>query len=202
MYRLYDYLPSGNGYKVRLVLRALNLPYELIEVDIKNGATRTAQFREKNPNGKIPVPEVPGHGYLSESHAIISYLAEHSWLVPQDRYARAQMTGWMCFEQYSLEPHIGTARYWLCSLHLTPNELGEKLVDKMTKGHEALAVLERELSHQDYLVNNSYSLADIALHAYTHVAPEAGFDLDPYPSIRRWIAAIENQPHWAPITAP
>ena len=117
--RLYDYLPSGNGYKCRLVLRHLGLAYELVELDIKQGATRTPEFLAKNPNGRIPLLEVPGRGYLSESHAIIAYLAEGSDLIPEDRFERARMWQWLCFEQYNLEPNIGTARFWLHSLKKT-----------------------------------------------------------------------------------
>ena len=140
-YRLYDYLPSGNGYKVRLVLRQLALPYELVELDIKQGATRTPGFLAKNPNGRIPLLEIPDQGFLSESHAIIGYLAEGSPLMPVDRLDRARMWQWMCFEQYNLEPNIGTARFWIASLGRSEVELGEKLVEKRRNGHAALAVL-------------------------------------------------------------
>lgn len=201
MYRLYDYLPSGNGYKVRLVLKQLGLAYELIELDIKKGETRTPGFLAKNPNGRIPLLDVPGRGYLAESHAIISYLAEDSYLIPVDRFERAQMTSWMCFEQYNLEPNLGTARFWLRSLGQTPEELGTRLTDKLERGGQALAVLERGLTGRQFLVADRYTLADIALYAYTHVAAEGGFSLAPYPAIRQWISAVESMPGWAPITA-
>lgn len=201
MYRLYDYLPSGNGYKVRLVLKHLGLAYELIEMDIRAGATRTPDYLAKNPNGRIPLLDVPGRGYLPESHAIISYLAEDSYLVPVDRYERAQMTSWMCFEQYNLEPNIGTARFWLRTLHQTPAELGARLDDKIARGTRALEVLERGLTGRDFLVAGRYTLADIALYAYTHVAPEGRIDLAPFPAIRHWIGVVESQPGWAPITS-
>ena len=200
-YRLYDYLPSGNGYKVRLVLRQLGLPYELVELDIKRGETRTPEFLAKNPNGRIPLLEIPGHGYLAESHAIIGYLAEGSALVPADRLERARMWQWLCFEQYSLEPNIGTARFWIASLKKTEAELGEKLVEKRRSGHAALDVLERGLEGREFLVGNRYSLADIALYAYTHVAPEGGFSLEPYPAIRAWCARVAAQPGHVPITS-
>lgn len=202
MYRLYDYLPSGNGYKCRLVLKQLAIPYELVELDIKVGATRTPEFLAKNPNGRIPLLEVPERGFLSESHAIIHFLARGSRLAPDDRFENAQMWQWLCFEQYNLEPNVGTARFWLQSLKKTPAELGEKLTEKLDKGHQALGVLERGLDGREFLVGNRYSLADIALYAYTHVAPEGGFALDAYPAIRAWIARIEAQAGWAPITAP
>jgi len=200
-YRLYDYLPSGNGYKARLVLRQLGLPYELVELDIKHGATRTPEFLAKNPNGRIPLLEIPGQGYLAESHAIISYLAEGTALVPQGRLERARMWQWLCFEQYNLEPNIGTARFWLASLRKSEAELGEKLVEKRRNGHAALGVLEQGLDGREFLVGNRYSLADIALYAYTHVAPEGGFALDPYPAIRAWCARVAAQPGHVPITS-
>lgn len=200
-YRLYDYLPSGNGYKVRLVLRQLGLPYELVTVDIKTGGSRTAEFLAKNPNGRIPTLEIPGQGFLAESHAIIYYLAEGSRLVPADRLERARMWQWMCFEQYNLEPNIGTARFWIASLHKSEAELGEKLVEKRRNGYAALDVLELGLQDKDFLAGGQYSLADIALYAYTHVAPEGGFSLEHYPAIRAWCARIAAQPGYVPITS-
>jgi glutathione S-transferase len=200
-YRLYDYLPSGNGYKVRLVLRNLSLPYELIEVDIKQGGSRTPEFLAKNPNGRIPVLEIPGRGFLSESHAIISFLAEGSALVPKDPLDRARMWQWLCFEQYNLEPNLGTARFWLRSLGKTEAELGEKLTDKRRLGFAALDVLEQGLHGRDYLVANQYTLADIGLYAYTHVAEEGGFPLERYPAIRAWCARVAARPGHVPITS-
>jgi glutathione S-transferase len=200
MYRLYDYLPSGNGYKVRLVLKRLGLPYQLIDLDIKVGATRTPEFLAKNPNGRIPLLEVPGKGFLPESHAIISFLAEGTDLIPADRFDRARMWQWMCFEQYNLEPNIGTVRFWLSSLGKTRAELGEKLIEKKKSGYAALDVLEEGLRDRTFLAGERYTLADISLFAYTHVAHEGGFDLAPYPNIRRWCDRVSSQPDWAPIT--
>jgi glutathione S-transferase len=200
MYRLYDYLPSGNGYKCRLVLKQLSIPYELVQLDIKTGATRTPEFLAKNPNGRIPLLEIPERGFLSESHAIIHFLARGSRLAPEDRYENALMWQWLCFEQYNLEPNVGTARFWLQSLRKTRDELGEKLTEKLEKGRQALAVLERGLTGREFLVGDRYSLADIALYAYTHVAPEGGFELEAYSAIRAWIARVERQADWAPIT--
>jgi glutathione S-transferase len=201
MITLYDYLPSGNGYKVRLTAKHLKIPYRLVEMDIKSGATRTPEYLAKNANGRIPLLEIPGQGFLAESHAIISFLADGSTLIPTAAWQRALMWQWLCFEQYNLEPNIGTARFWLTSLHKTPQQLGEKLTEKIAKGHEALAVLERGLIDQPFLVGDRYSLADIALYAYTHVAPEGGVALDAYPNIRAWIGRIAQQPGWAPITS-
>lgn len=197
---LYDYLPSGNGYKCRLVLKALGTPYELRQMNIVNGATRTPEFLAINPNGKIPVLNVPGRGPIAESHAIINYLADGSELVPSDPYDRALMWQWMGFEQYQLEPGIGTVRFWLKSLKKTPQELGERYTERFQRGADALAVLERGLNGRQWLVGDGPTLADIALFAYTHVADEAGYLLADYPAIGAWIARFKALPWYAPIT--
>ncbi|HEY5558371.1 MAG TPA: glutathione S-transferase family protein [Steroidobacteraceae bacterium] len=199
---LYDYLPSGNGYKCRLVLKALGMPYELREMNIVAGATRTPEFLAINPNGKIPVLLVPGRGPIAESHAIIGYLAEGSSLVPTDPYERALMWQWMSFEQYQLEPGIGTVRFWLRSLHKTPEELGGRYAERFQRGADALAVLERGLTGRQWLVGDAPTLADIALFAYTHVAGEAGYRLADFPAISAWIARFQALPWYAPITEP
>jgi glutathione S-transferase len=201
MYRLYDYLPSGNGYKARLVLKHLRIEYELIEIDIMKGGSRTPEFLAMNPNGRIPLLEVPGRGHLPESHAIISYLAEGSHLIPSDAFDRARMWHWLCFEQYHLEPNIGTVRFWISILHKTRAELGEKLIEKKKSGYAALDVLEEGLRGRTYLVGDQLSLADISLYAYTHVAHEGGFDLAPYPNVRGWLDRVASRPNWSPITA-
>jgi len=202
MYRLYDYLPSGNGYKCRLVLKQLEIPYEYVEVDIMNGGSRTPEFLAKNPNGRIPVLEVPDKGFIPESHAIIAFLADGTELIPSDPFERGRMWHWMCCEQYNLEPNVGTARFWISMLGKTRAELGEKLIEKKKAGYAALDVLEEGLRGRKYLVGARYSLADIALFAYTHLAHEGGFDLAPYPNIRGWCDRVASQPRWAPITAP
>lgn len=201
-YVLYDYLPSGNGYKVRLVCKHLGIRYRLIEMDITQGATRTPEFLARNPNGRIPLLEVPGRGVLAESHAIIAYLAEGSDLVPRDPWLRALMWQWMCFEQYNLEPNIGSARFWLTSLRKTPAELGERLVRALQEGRNALAVLERALTGRNFVVGDRCTLADLSLYAYTHVAPDAGLSLGGYPAILAWLARVAAEPRHAPITAP
>lgn len=200
MYRLYDYLPSGNGYKVRLVFKHLRIPYELIEVDIRNGESRTPEFLARNPNGRVPLLEVPGRGYLPESHAIVSFLAENTSLIPEDAFDRARMWHWMCFEQYHIEPNIGTVRFWVHSLQKTRAELGEKLIEKKKSGYAALDVMEDGLRERRYLAGEKYSLADISLFAYTHLAHEGGFDLQPYPNVRGWCDRVASQPTWVPIT--
>jgi glutathione S-transferase len=121
--------------------------------------------------------------------------------VPADRLDRARMWQWLCFEQYNLEPNIGAARFWIASLRKTEAELDERLAEKRRNGHAALAVLEQGLAGRDFLVANRYSLADIALYAYTHVAPEGGFPLEPYPAIRAWCDRVAAQPGYVPITS-
>ena len=199
---LYDYLPSGNGYKCRLVLKALGMPYEIVQMNIVAGATCTPEFLALNPNGKIPVLVIAGRGPIAESHAIISYLAEGSALVPSDPYERALMWQWMCFEQYQLEPGVATVRFWLKSLKKTPAELGERYHERFQRGAEALAVLERGLTGRRWLVGATPTLADIALFAYTHVADEAGYRLLDFPAISAWIAGVKALPWYAPITEP
>ena len=199
---LYDYLPSGNGYKCRLVMKALGMPYEIRTVNIVAGATRTPEFLAVNPNGKIPVLVVPGRGPLAESHAIIGYLAEGSALVPADPWERALMWQWMCFEQYQLEPGVGTVRFWLTSLRKKPEDFGERYTERFQRGADALAVLERGLAGRSWLVGESVTLADIALFAYTHVADEAGYRLADFPAISAWIARFKRLPWYAPITDP
>jgi len=197
---LYDYLPSGNGYKCRLVMKALGMPYELEEMDIVAGATRTPGYLAINPNGKIPLLVVPGRGPIAESHAIIAYLAEGSALIPSDPYERALMWQWMCFEQYQLEPGVGTVRFWLTSLKKSPADFGERYQERFQRGADALAVLEKQLTGRSWLVGDSVTLADIALFAYTHVAEQAGYRLADYPAISAWIAIFKALPWYAPIT--
>ena len=197
---LYDYLPSGNGYKCRLVLKALGMPYELRDMNIVAGATRTPEYLAMNPNGKIPLLMVPGRGPIAESHAIIAYLAEGSPLIPSDPYERALMWQWMCFEQYQLEPGVGTVRFWLKSLKKSPADFGERYTERFQRGADALGVLERGLKGRRWLVGDRVTLADIALFAYTHVAEEAGYRLADHPAISAWIANVKALPWYAPIT--
>jgi len=196
MLRLYDHLSSGNGYKVRLLLRQLGIPFERIELDIDRGETRTPEFLAKNPNGRIPTLETE-HGFLPESNAILFYLAEGTPFLPSDRWERAQVLQWMCFEQYSHEPNVATVRYWLT--HHRPY-LPQVLEQKRQLGEAALGVMERHLATRTFFVGEHYTIADIALYAYTHVAEEGGFRLEPYPAVRRWLERVHAQPRHVPIT--
>jgi glutathione S-transferase len=199
--KLYDFLPSGNGYKCRLLLHQLAIPYERIELDIDKGKTRTPEFLAKNPVGRIPTLQLDDGTYLPESNAIIFYLAEGTPFLPADRLGRAQVLQWLFFEQYNHEPNIATSRYWLThGFEITPER---KMLLEMKKkgGIEALGVMEKHLSRNDWFVEGRYSIADIALYAYTHVAHQGGFDLAGYPHIRAWVDRVAAQPGYVPIDA-
>jgi glutathione S-transferase len=196
--KLYDYLDSGNGYKVRLLLALLARPYELIEVDILKGETRTPGFLAMNPNGRIPVLELDDGRYLAESNAILYYLAENTPYLPSDPWQRAKVLQWLCFEQYSHEPYIATLRYWIRHVDLNGTR-GLLAEEKRRGGEAALALMNDQLSGHRFLVGSDFTVADIALYAYTHVASQAGFDLGRHPSLRRWLGEVSNQPGYVPM---
>jgi glutathione S-transferase len=199
MLRLHDYLFSGNGYKVRLLLHQLGRPFERIDYDIDRGETRTPAFLRINPNGRIPVLELEDGRFLAESDAILVYLAEGTPFLPEDRYARALVLQWMFFEQYNHEPNIATLRYWIT--HNLLDEERRPLVEgKRRQGYTALDVMEGHLAERHFFVGERYSIADIALYAYTHVATEGGFDLGAYPAVRRWLERVAAEPRYVPIT--
>jgi glutathione S-transferase len=199
MLRLYDFLPSGNGYKVRLLLTQLGIPFERIEVDILAGGSRTPEFLGKNPNGRIPTLEIAPGKFLAESNAILFYLAEGTPFLSADHWERAQVLQWMFFEQYNHEPNIATSRFWLQHFDLTEDRR-KALEQKRELGYAALAVMERHLSQQAFFVAGRYSIADIALYAYTHVADEGGFDLSRFSAVRTWLERVRTQPEHTPIT--
>lgn len=191
---------SGNCYKVQLTLEHLGTPYRWVEVDSAAGGTRTPAFLAMNPNGKVPVLEVEPGRYLPESNAILCFLADGTRLWPADRWSRAQALQWMFFEQYSHEPYVAVARFiarWLPADHPRRAEL-PRLAER---GHQALAVMERHLAAQPFMAGSDYSIADIALFAYTHCAADGGIGLDAYPSIRAWLDRVRSQPGFVPMQA-
>lgn len=214
MYKLYDYQPSGNGYKVRLLLTQLGIPFEYIETDITKQETRTPDFLEKNPNGRIPVLEIEPGVFLSESNAILIYLSQGTAFLPNlgqasaesDRLEYARVMQWLFFEQYSHEPYIATSRFWLT--HGMAEQYQKELLVKQQPGYAALSVMEKRLATHSFLVGDSlrdgkadrYTIADIALYAYTHVADEGGFSLEKFPGIRAWIERVQAQPNHIKIT--
>jgi glutathione S-transferase len=193
MIKVYGMSTSGNCHKVRMTLEALKLPYEWTEVDTRNGTTRTAAFLAMNPNGKLPLAEVEPGVFLPESNAIIHYLADGSPLLPGDRLRRARILQWLFFEQYSHEPYIAVARY-LRTQHPDPASQRGLADSKMDGGYRALGVMEQHLTKEPFFVGGHYTIADIALYAYTHVAGDGGFDLARFPAIRAWLARVEVQP--------
>jgi glutathione S-transferase len=197
---LFDNLDSGNGYKVRLLLAQLGLPYEWTDLDVDAGATREPAFLKRNPNGRIPTLELDDDTHLAESNAILSYLADGTQFVPNDRLGRAQVLQWMFFEQYSHEPYVATPRY--IAKHLPPSHPRRaELPARLATGRAALAVMDQHLAPRQFFVAERYTIADIALYAYTHVAHEGGHDLAPYPSVRAWLARVAAQPRHVSIDA-
>ena len=196
---VYGMQASGNCYKLKLLLDQLERPHRWVETDSVNGATRTPEFLAKNPNGKVPLLELADGRLLSESNAILCYLADGTRLLPENAWQRAQALQWMFFEQYSHEPYIAVARFvarWLPADHPRQAELPRL----RERGHQALAVMEQQLSKQPFLAECGYSVADIALYAYTHEAPVGGIALDDYPAIRAWLARVEAQRGFVPQT--
>lgn len=192
MLKIYGDLKSGNCYKVKLLLSQLDLAHEWVDIDTLKGETRTPEFLAKNANGKIPLLELPDGQYLPESNAILHYLAEGTPLLPADRLLHAQVLQWLFFEQYSHEPYIAVARYIMRYLG-RPEKYEAKLQEKMAPGYAALEVMEKHLSQHPYLVGDAYSIADIGLYAYTHVAHEGGFELQRFPALRDWLKRIAEQ---------
>jgi glutathione S-transferase len=198
MLRLYDYWESGNCYKVRLLLSQLRIPFERVALDILAGETRRPPFLAKNPNGRVPLVEWPDGRRLAESDAILVYLAEGTPLLPADAFERAQALQWMFFEQYSHEPYIAVVRFWHFAGLVEKNRA--VLPDKVERGYQALAVMERQLAAHPFFVGERYTVADIALYAYTHVAGEGGFELQRFPAVERWLARVREQPGHVAIT--
>ena len=196
-YTLYSMQSSGNCYKPRLLMHQLGLPFRLVDTDTRDGGTRTPEFLALNPNGKVPLLVLPDGRTLAESDAMLLHLAEGTPLLPSDRYERAVCYQWLFFEQYSHEPYIAVARSWL---HLIPDgraRLGEEeLAALHDRGHMALRVMEQRLRDVPFFAGSAYSIADIALFAYTHVAGEGDFDLGLYPAIRRWLDQVRRTPRF------
>jgi glutathione S-transferase len=194
MYTLYSMQRSGNCYKARLALAQLGVDYRLVEVDILRGDTRTPQFLAMNPGGHVPLLEVAPNRFLPESNAILWYLAGGTPLAPEDRVDRAEALQWMFFEQHSLEPNLGAAWFWLVLVRGGRELQTHALEDWMERGYQALQVMEKHLASHDFFAAGHYTIADIALYAYTHIAHECDYDLAEFPAIRAWLARVAAQP--------
>jgi glutathione S-transferase len=197
--KIYGDIQSGNCYKIKLLCSLLQIEHQWLHLDILAGDTQQATFLTKNPSGKIPLLELPDGRCLSESNAIVNFLAAGSSLLPCDTYDLAKVQQWQFFEQYSHEPYIAVARFIAKYLDL-PDERRAEYDDKQQGGNKALAVMEEQLSQTPYLIGKQLTTADVTLYAYTHVAEEGGFDLTQYPAIKAWLTKIENTPNYFPMS--
>jgi glutathione S-transferase len=200
MFTVYGMSDSGNCYKVRLALEQLALPYRWIEVNSAKGETKTPEFLARNPNGQVPALVLEDGSSLPESGAILHYLAEGSPLLPAGRVERARVLQWMFFEQYSHEPYVAVAR---AILRYQPPDSPRRaeLPRLRERGNRALAVMDQHLAREPFFAAGRYTIADIALYAYTHCAADGGFDLNAYPAILKWIDRVKTQPKHLPMPA-
>ncbi len=195
---LYDNLSSGNTYKIRLLIAKLGLSVDRVELDLRNGDTRTADYLALNPNGRVPALALDDGTVLAESDAILVYLAEGTPYWPNTRLGRAQALQWMFFEQYSHEPYIAVVRHWRHEGHMTLKQAAE-MPGRVEKGYDALKVMDNHLATRKWFVGDSVTVADIALYAYTHVAHEGGFELEIFPAIEAWLARVAADPRHVPM---
>ena len=201
MYTVYGMKTSGNCYKLQLLLEQMSRPYRWIEIDSAHGQTRTPEFLARNPNGRVPILVRDDGSVLTESNAILFWLAEGTDYLPQDAWRRAQALSWLFFEQYSHEPYIAVARFirgW------TPADSARRaeLPRLQERGKQALGVMEMHLAENGWFTGRNYGVADIALFAYTHCAAHGGFDLAEFPQIRKWLQRVATQPGFVPMDAP
>jgi glutathione S-transferase len=199
--RLYNSAVSGNCYKVRLLFAHLGLEYETFDVSVVDRSNRQQVLGELNPGLRVPTVVLEDGRPLGESNAILWYFGDGTPYVPEDRYERAQVLQWQFFEQYSHEPNIAVARFWLAYSGRPREEFDDRLPAWTKGGYAALDAMESHLEDRAFLVGERYSLADISLYAYTHVAEEGEFDLGRYPEIRAWLGRVAEQPGHVPIDA-
>lgn len=193
MYKVYGDMLSGNCYKIKLLMQFLGIEHQWVHVDILARETHTNEFKQMNPNGRIPVIELQDGKHLWESNAILNYLAEGTEFLPQEKYQRSQVLQWQFFEQYSHEPYIATARYINKYLGL-PKEREAEYYSKQAGGHSALSIMDNYLATNKFFLGDNATIADISLYAYTHVADEGGFDLSEYGNVQRWFKDFEGIP--------
>ena len=198
MITIYGMSDSGNCYKVKLAIEQLRIPYRWVEVNSAKGETRTPEFLARNPNGKVPTLALEDGSHLAESNAILHYLADGTPLLPTERLAHARALQWMFFEQYSHEPYVAVARFIL--YYLPPETPRRADLPRLhERGYQALGVMEQHLAKQPFFAGGRYSIADIALYAYTHCAADGGFDLGRYPAIERWLERVRREPGHVPL---
>jgi glutathione S-transferase len=197
---LYDSPVSGNCYKVRLLLAHLGIEYERLTMDVVDRSNRRDVLGGLNPALRVPTLVLDDGRPLAESGAILWFFGEGTRYVPADPYERAQVLQWMFFEQYDHEPAIAVVRFWV-AYSGRPEAFADRLEERTKAGHRALRAMERHLEGRQFLVGGAFTLADIALYAYTHVAPEGGFDLEPYIAVRAWLERVAAEPGHVPIDA-
>jgi glutathione S-transferase len=190
MLKLYDYLPSQNGWKVRVLLGLLHIQCESRLVSIFEGESHTGAFLTLNPAGAVPVLQLEDGRSIAESNAILTYLAEGSPFLPPDRYLRAKVIQWLCFEQYHIEPVIGSLRFWTLTGRLKRNEA--LVAGKREAGVRTLDAMERGLAGTPFFVGSNFSVADIAAYAYSHLAEDCGFRLADYPAVMAWVGRVRD----------
>jgi glutathione S-transferase len=199
MYTLYSMQRSGNSYKVRLALSHLGIPYRLQEIDILQGESHSPEFLAMTPSGQVPLLEVVPGRFLAESNAILWYVAGGTPLAPEDRIDRAEALQWMFFEQHSLEPNLGAAYFWLALVKGGRELQQHALEDWMEEGYRALQVMENHLKQHRYFAADRYTIADIALYAYTHLAHLCDYDLSLFPAINAWLARVAEETGYVPM---
>ncbi|MBI4782112.1 MAG: glutathione S-transferase family protein [Oscillatoriophycideae cyanobacterium NC_groundwater_1537_Pr4_S-0.65um_50_18] len=200
MYKFYDFPLSGNCYKVRLLLTQLGIPFETINVDILQQETSLPDFLQKNPNGKVPVLEIEPGTFLTESNSILLYLAEGTALLPTAKLDRIQVMQWLFFEQFSLGANLSRPRFWI-SVTQQAEKFASLIQYHQRLGNVALQVMEQHLAERSFFVNEQYTIADIALYAYTHRATEGGYDMSPFPKIADWCRLVRSQPQYVSLAA-
>ncbi len=199
MYTVFGLSESGNCYKVKLFLHQLGVDYDWTELDIFQGETRTPEYLRLNPNGKVPLLKIDSEQYLAESNAILCYLADGTCYWATDAVQKAQTLQWMFFEQYSHEPYIAVARF--IRKFLPPDHPRQTEIPRLLEGgYQALQVMEQHLSEALFFVDDRYSIADISLYAYTHIAPDGGFDLASFPGIQAWMERVRSQRGFSPMS--
>ena len=193
MLRLYNFQGSGNSYKLRLLLTQLGQPFERIDIDLLGGETQTPRFRARNPLGQTPFVEFDDGRILAESNTILWHFAEGTPFLAADAWTRALAMQWMSFEQYRLEPNIGTPRFWIKYVK-SAEARREQIAEKQKAGNAALAILDAHLAREPFVAGGRYGVADISLYAYSHIAEEGGYDLAPYSALRAWFERVRAEP--------
>lgn len=199
MLTLYEHADSGNCYKPRLLMAKIGKPFRHVAVSSLDGSTRTPEYLARNPNGKVPLLELEDGRFLAESNAILLHLAEGTPLLPQDPYERALVYQWLFFEQYSHEPYIAVRRALMVYPERSRDATPERLASTLAGGEKALAVMETQLEKTPFIAGDTYTVADIALYAYTHEAHRGGFDMQRYPAVSAWLERVASDKGHVPI---